>query len=590
MIRLFKAELRKIFLRPGIFVMTALLAVILALSYFLYQPMTRNTSEISIDRNQVSEIYDYFKNGNMSYSKSDALSYMTSTNNLIENYRNNNTISNVETLKTQVNTLNDNIYAFLDRVGRVISSPSGEGKEIAYKILTETLKPSVDSLVNLFSSLIDTSNPLILVNKNTAENITLSLNSINRILTTTSEPTQETYKNMQDNLNLYNISTDANKYTLNITPDIESIVDVKFDEEFLNTLQADYYNVGMERLAVVEQDIDDFYASIGGNYEFENSVEKKAELNELISFYYNTCRQLNEIVISKVYLKIAESYSDYEFAQLYGLENFIRYESEQSLTRQEYLFDHNKMEYDYAVPFNFTSTSNFETNTYDFMYFVLELFSFIIIIYCVVMGSSMIAGEQNNGTLKLLAIRPYKRWTIMTSKILATMFFAFVFTLLAMIITFIAGGFMFGFESAPILCIFNATTAFEISPILLTLIYFLTLLLKIGTYILLAFTISTIFRSYVGAVTVSIFCFFATAILNLFVSSNSIIKYLPLNNLDLFKYMGGGSFTANSSIFNIFSSPILPDMSFVFSLINILLTISILAVITYTVFKNRNIA
>ena len=591
MIKLFKAELKKIFLRPGIFVMTALLAVILALSYLLYIPMPRNSTEISISKNTVSEIYNYFSTGEMDYSKSNSLSYVESTKSLIDSYRSNNETSNVQKLTTDINTINDNIYSLIDRLGRVLSSPTSDGKEIA-NTLINNLKPSVCDFSNYFSSLISTTNPLILVNSETAQDITITLNSLADILTLTTQPTQETYSNIRDKLNLYNVSTSANEYELNITSGIESIRDIVINQQFLDTLQTEYYDVGVARLAVISQNIDEFYSTINGNYELEGSTEKKEELNQKISFYYNTCKQLNQIVLSKIYLNIGQDYTDFEFSKFNGLENFNRYESEQSLSRQEYLFDQNKMEYDYAVPFSFTSTSNFETNAYDFLYFVLELFSFIIIIYCVVIGSSMIAGEQNNGTLKLLAIRPYKRSKIMTSKILATLFFAFVFTLLSTIITFIAGGFMFGFNSAPILCVFNASTAFELSPIILTIIYLMALLLKIFTYIVLAFTISTLFRSYVGAVTVSIFCFFGTAILNLFVTSNNVIKFLPLNNLDLFRYMGGGTFanSTGSNIFNIFASPILPDMSFIFSLINIIITISVLLMITYLVFKNRDIA
>ncbi len=587
--KLFKAELKKIFLRPGIFVMTALLALILALSYFLYAPVNRSTSKISIDKPTLSEIYNYYATGSLNYSKTDADTQLTSARTMIEEYKASLNDSKAQKIKEQVDLVNKNLASFVDYANRARSN--WDYKENAENIRLNQVLPSLSKLEQMYTNYSNTSKPSILVTTASDNRITSMLTSIQKILTSQVDPTIETYNNFVSNLEKYNLETNKNKFKINTTDDFYSIVDVQFDEEFLNDLNDNYVNVCSGRLIEVDKQITQFYADFGGQLEYEKSYDKIDELNALISKYYNNNKQLYEIIKSKIYLSIADDYTDFEIKQYKGLEDFNRYESEQSLTKQEYLFKNDKMDYDYAKPFSVLSTSNFESNAFDFMYFVLELFSFVIIIYCVVIGSSMIAGEQNNGTLKLLAIRPYNRSKIMTSKILATAFFAFVFTLLSTIITFVAGGIMFGFGSAPILCIFNASIAFEMSPILLSIIYLCALMLKITTYIILAFTISTLFKSYVGAVTVSIFCFFGAGILNLYVSSNNIIKYLPLNNLDLFKYFGGGMFgTSNSSLFNIFSTPILPDMSFMFSLINIIITISVLLIVTYTVFKRRDIA
>ncbi len=56
--RLVKGELKKIFLKPGIFVITALLVLALTLSGFIFNPTTRTDASIlSIAGNKVSEIY-----------------------------------------------------------------------------------------------------------------------------------------------------------------------------------------------------------------------------------------------------------------------------------------------------------------------------------------------------------------------------------------------------------------------------------------------------------------------------------------------------------------------------------------------------
>ena len=43
------------------------------------------------------------------------------------------------------------------------------------------------------------------------------------------------------------------------------------------------------------------------------------------------------------------------------------------------------------------------------MYFTLEIASFLIIAFTVVIGAGMIAKEYSDGTIKLLAIRPFNR-------------------------------------------------------------------------------------------------------------------------------------------------------------------------------------
>ena len=73
MFRLFKAELKKIFLKPSIFVVTGLIILLLALSTFLYNPQTKNNfvvnynsfnTSMTNDCDTVSEVYDNFMSSN----------------------------------------------------------------------------------------------------------------------------------------------------------------------------------------------------------------------------------------------------------------------------------------------------------------------------------------------------------------------------------------------------------------------------------------------------------------------------------------------------------------------------------------------
>ena len=571
--------------------MAGLLALILAFSFYLYTPNTRTNTEIEINGTTLDTIYSNFMGTNMTYSKEDANTLLTKANNILVNYQDSTLVS--EELNTMINEINEVIWGFNDYVRRS-SSPSDFTLNQAFiENDRQLIINKTNSLRSVYLSYAYSNDPIILVKNKAHTKIIGQINYVLEVMQMTAA-TYDSYNIMKNKLLELNTSTSSNAFELSCTQYIDEIIDIILPAEYITTLTDNYLDTASLRLDEIELNVESFmdeFARIGTS-EYQASTEKKSDLNALVSQYYNTCMQSYDIVISNIKLKISDSYTESEFKGFYGFDDFNRYEAQQTLTKQQFLFDNNKLDYDYANTFSFAYTSNFEPNAFDFMYFVLELFSFIIIIYCVVLGSSMIAGEQANGTLKLLAIRPYRRSKILASKILATMFFVFVFVLFSSLIALIAGGTLYGFNSLPILTIFNSTTAIILAPLTVFAIYLCSLLLKIFVFIALAFAISTIFKSYVGAVCVSMLCFFGTSILNLFFTNSPIFKFLPLNNIDLFKYFGGGAFASNSnaSLVNVFTSPILADTSFAFSITNILLTLTVILVTTFIVFKRRDIA
>lgn len=590
MIKLLKAELKKIFLKPGIFIMTGILAVVLAFSYFFFIPQNRVNTKISMRGDNLNEIYNNFIGSNYEYSLSSANALMQRANSLITEYKSDN--QNIsEILKDKIDILNADAKDFIDNVGRAAAEVNPSGFLASAENIRKTILSEFEEFSSIYINYANEVYPKILINATDHDLIIRNCNSIIATLKAVGAKQLESYVTMRTYLETMNIAKSGSDFKFSFTTYIENIKDIDVGDEFLNELYNNYYLIAEERLINIKTELDKFYTEFNTD-EYVNSMEKKANLNEFISLYFNTAKQSLEIIENKINLKIANTFDDSQFVKFYRYSTFNRYQSEQLATRQEYLFQNNKMDYEYANSFGFLNTSNFESNAFDFAYFVLELFSFIIIIYCVVLGSGMIAGEQSNGTLKLLAIRPYRRSKLLSSKILATLIFIIIFVLFSSIIAFIAGGTLYGFTSLPVLAIFDSNTAFVISPVLLFLLYLITLIAKIFVYIALAFFISTLFKSYVGAVTVSILCFFATSVLNVYLSASAIFKFFPLSNLDLFKYFGGGYFASetSASIINMFTSPILLDTSFMFSLINVIITTIIILSVTFIVFKKRDIA
>lgn len=594
MFKLFKGELKKIFLRPSIFIMTALLAIIITFSYYFYQPMSRVNTSIQINGSSVMEIYDKFNSGNDIYSKNYAQSVLDSALETINSYEDilveNNKKSPVTKYKEDISKINTLVIEWNTDYKAIIDNPTASLSDFNRK--TIAILSKVDQLHNIFSIDSKRKNPVILLTVTTYSSIDNSLSKlIEKLNNAVAQNNRATYKSLYEYFLTISTTSKLVNFNYDIINLVNQISDIEIKSSFVESLKIDYYNLAVERLNNLETEITEF-ANQCTTTEDQQSAVNKNKLNEYISFYNATCVQMNDILSTKVKLEIAKGFTDNQFTKFVNCGDFNRYEFKQRLVRQQFLFDNNKAEYEYATSLSFSSVSNFEPNAYDFTYYVLELFSFLIIVYCVILGSSMIAGEQNNGTLKLLAIRPFSRGKILFSKIFATMFFMIIFVLLSTAISMIAGSVLFGLDSMPLLLIYDASIPIATSPLIALVIYLVSLIVRISVYIILSIALSTIFRSHIVATTVSILLLFVTSIFGMFFTGAIFFKYLPLNNLDLFKFFGGGRFPSENAsvISSLFSSPILPDTSFMFSFTVICVTIALLIVLTYQVFKRRDIA
>lgn len=570
--------------------MAGILALLLAFSFYFYNPTWQTTSEISISGSTVNEIADKFMYTSINYSKSNSDMLLSRANNIIQTYEDNP--NTVEYFDSYINTINDSAKTFILNIKASVSESEFNLRKSTIENNRLIMLNSANSLLSLYDTYLHSTNTLFLVTKTDNVFIQNRITQLIERLEATGIKDYLSYELMKNYLEDNNGNPDGN-FKIAFGLKFDDITSVTLSGEFLEELRTLYTDEATIRLADTFVEINSFLTSEGiDSIEQQSSLSNKNALNSYISKYYNIALQTFEIIESAIIIEISNSFSTEKFNEFYGITNFNDYQINQSFTRQQYLFDNNELEYNYANALTFNNTSNAEPNAFDFMYYVLELFSFVIIIYCVVLGSSMIAGEQSNGTLKLLAIRPYKRSKILASKILATMFFVSIFVIFSSLITLIAGGAMYGFASQPILAVYNASIAFVISPIAMFGIYLLCLFLKIFVFVMLAFAISTLFKSYVGAVTISMLSFFATSLLSVFLSNSFIFKFFPLNNLDLFKYFGGGIFAdeVGNSLLNLFQSPILSGTNFTFSALSLLVTSAVLIILTFAVFKKRDIA
>jgi len=315
--------------------------------------------------------------------------------------------------------------------------------------------------------------------------------------------------------------------------------------------------------------------------------------NTYISQYKHYNLISNDIVSNSIKLSITEGMSNSEVASLYGydFDIFSRYSVNETLLKNQYLFDSDTFAFDYSDVFSFNQNSASEgTTIFDFIFFALRISTLFIIVFAILMAANLIANEFDTGTIKLLAIRPFKRGKIIMGKFWATMFFVICFVLFSTIVSLIAGLAMFEWNFQPVLAVFNSSVAFSINPLLLMFINVISVIIEIMFFAIIAITMSTITRSFAGTISTTLILYILSLGLNMLFSNNLWYAYSPFMNTDFFRFMGG-AFASNSgsALSTMFITPLLKNMNFYISLgmyggISLTLLFT-----TYLVFKKRDI-
>ena len=583
MFRLFLGEIKKIFLSPAIFIMAGVLILFLAVSPQLFSPIHKvDSSTITLPSSSVIQVYDKFTQD-----------YKTSYNSQLQEqiYYTNQILEDNTKVKDILLDLFDTVYENRTTFHETIIKPQDvDERNIALLNLSNSAKELWNTYLLYRDG--DVTNPypmpLFFVDKETNDEIemVLATNFIRSLEPDGNTLDEDYYLNIDEVLS-------SNTYLNEIKALINKIENIELNNDILKTKLNYVLDKNQEITKNYEKAIVDAYNKASGDDAYNLSDENIKAMQELVIDYVASYKNAINIINNNLKIQLATNKSDAEMSNFIGYEGFSSYEYNETLVKSEYLLENGLGDGDFANSLAFNKTSNVHTNAYDYMYFALEIISFVVIAFTVVLGAGMIAKEQSNGTIKLLAIRPYNRHKIMFSKILATMFFAFVFVLISFIVTFITGAILYGTTSLDILAVFNATTPLVISPITMMLIYMVCMLIKILVFIMLTFFISTIFKSYVAAVSVSVFVYVANLIITFIGNGANWLKYNIFANLDLFKFFGGAfinKYTENGNFLtNMFLSPVFSDTGILYVGILVSALILVLGITTFAVFKNRDI-
>ncbi len=168
---------------------------------------------------------------------------------------------------------------------------------------------------------------------------------------------------------------------------------------------------------------------------------------------------------------------------------------------------------------------------------VFDYFDIAIIFIIIYLSSTILSEEYNSGTIKTLLIKPYKRITILTSKIITSLVVTILIVMAIIILQYLIGGILFGFDSYKLEAIrYNPVTK-DIVTMNLGSYMIMIILSKMPMYILLTLT-SLLFGVITNNIALNILISLGLYIISTFdILINNFSKFLFIFNWDITKYM-----------------------------------------------------
>lgn len=456
--------------------------------------------------------------------------------------------------------------------------------EIAMEQARQELVLNIQAFQDYLTALSNTQNPVYVMDSNTYEQIVEQIEDSISVLEGLDEATGDTlfdrYKTVLNNYKDLGLST-----TLQTM--IDDFELVQLDQDTINALR-EFVNVNVSELTQSLLEKINLFVLEHGDSELS---EYKNQLLSMYNNYKTTSLNAITYIENELAFVILNGKSATEITTIKGYEDFNTYQAQEENVKIEYLVATQTFDQDYADVFSYSINTTNETNAWDFMFYAMKLSSVFIVLFAIIMSSNIVAYEFDAGTIKLLAIRPFKRYKILFGKLLAVMFFALVFVLFSAIIAFAGGWSSFAVTTTPILGVFNATTAYVMAPWLLMLINIGAILLEILFYVIIALSISIIFRSFAGAMTTSTIAYLFAMVLNLVFAGALWYSYIPFVNTDFFRFMGGvfNSPYGNSGLSGMFNVGLLSNANLQLSAIIYGGTALFILLVAYVVFRKRDI-
>ena len=200
----------------------------------------------------------------------------------------------------------------------------------------------------------------------------------------------------------------------------------------------------------------------------------------------------------------------------------------------------------------------------------------LIALFAIVMGGGIVANEFSGGTIKLLLIRPSKRWKILLSKYISVLGYTLFMLLILLVVSFLVGGTLFSFKGAgsPFLTNVNSKIT-EVTMIAHILGVYGLECISLIMMVTLAFMISAVFRNSAMAIGIGVFLLTIGNTITMLLTKFNWSKYILFANTNLNQYIDG--------------QPLVKGMTMNFSITVLIIYFIIFNVIAYAAFTKRDI-
>jgi len=544
MFKVISAEFKKIVSKPGIYILAVLLAILLVGGVFIYKPTVYANNAVELNGLDVLSKYSNFENdvipnvdANIDNTINSVLYYQISVS---EGY-----ISHKDNISNLLDTFKSKLKNYLDCANNTTAVADSYMNTVARPDLVksmENLNSAIDNAINKAKS----GSYAVITTEDNYKTYTEAYNNAYSLLKTSVERNKipEVIKDYQ------------NKYEKDLLSSIENL---KYPSISAATIKTYTTNTKGNKLFLLNERLDSIKTEI-------TSLYKKAQNAEIDRLSLAHCNKIDELATQ--YVAVANTFinmvkydlissafaavSTKDQLNLLFLKAESKFNSNSLSIRYNYLFDNNKTEDSYAHPLTIGVSSNSSINAYDYAYFILRVFSFIIVVYAVMAACQTIAGEIKEGSMRYYAIRPVSRTNIYMGKMFAILLMSILMTLFSAVIAVCVGGAVYGFKSLQILTIFNGSNPIVLHPIAMLAIFLCSSILELLVYLSIALLLSCLIKSDLFAVTIMLVLYLVNILLPMFVGgANTWLTYYPFSHLSLYSLFGSTVYAVSDNFFNL---------------------------------------
>lgn len=565
-------ELKKLLSRIGIYTLVILLAGLMVAGIFMYNPTERNIITYSLAGDTISDMYNNF-NGDIKQGYLDSVENIANTaNTYIPTSSSYVKYNDKKEINKLFETFDDYCLLYSDA-----TATPDEYNDILVGIQ--------ESLLSLKSAVIDTLD----ISKEMQGYYILTTNSNYHDL-------QKVFIELEQNFSGLKNPTFAgetyyNEYRDRLYSALQELVYPNLNktaEKYITT--GTYYNLTSSRLNEIELKIQHNYEKVVLNTSLEQDATIKKEINTLFNRYVNCVEMFITSYKTEMCVDSLNTItSKTDRANLLGYSKVSLYQQEELALKYQYYIEKNVSPSDFANSLSISHTSNGKINAYDFTFFVMSLFAIIIMIFAIYLSAHTISGEINNNTMRFTAIRPIKRSSIYMGKYLSIILMSLILLVFGTITSLCVGGIVYGFDSANTLMVVNGSFVMVAHPIAVIILFVVSLLLMIALYSAITMMLSTLFKSDIFAMVISVVLYVLNIILPLFFGIGSWLRFYPFANVNLFAYFSSNKLASDSVLSKLFNTVVYQGMNIWISLIYVVGITTLMLLIGKLIFRKREL-